>query len=163
MTLDIKIYPDSVLRDKSRKVEEVTEEIKKLEEDMIETMENNKGIGLAAPQVGVLKRVIIAETEQGPREFINPEIIRKSKEKDSMEEGCLSFPGLFLKIKRAKEIEVKALDKEGRDVRVKAQGLIARIIQHEIDHLDGILILDRLNFFERWKLKRKLKKYGFNR
>jgi len=163
MLLEIKIYQDPGLRDKSREVQEVDEEIRKLVDDMIETMGNNKGIGLAAPQVGVLKRVIVVEAEEGPKEFINPEIISRGKEKNSMEEGCLSFPGLFLRIKRAEEIEVKALDKEGREVKVKAQGLIARIIQHEIDHLEGLLILDKINFLEKWRLKRKLKKYGFNR
>jgi peptide deformylase len=91
-----------------------------------------------------------------PQVFINPKIIKKSKENVIDEEGCLSFPGLFLKIKRAKEVEVEALDREGEKARIRAEGLPARILQHEIDHLDGILFIDRLSFWQRLKFKLKL-------
>jgi len=164
--LKIKKYPDPILREKCEGVKEVTEEIKNLSWDMVETMEENEGIGLAAPQVGELKRVIVIhpikersleeKSKRLPQVFINPEIIKKSEETIIDEEGCLSFPGLFLKIKRAKEVEISALDKEGKKVQVKAEGLPARILQHEIDHLDGILFIDRLNFWQKLKFKLEL-------
>ena len=99
---------------------------------------------------------IVFETEEGISEFINPRIVKKSRRKEVMEEGCLSFPSLFLKVKRSAEIEVEGLDKKGK--KVKAEGLLARILQHEIDHLDGILFIDRISFWQKWKAKRKLKK-----
>jgi len=142
--LKIITYPDPTLRKKSEKVKEVDNEIKDLIKNMIKTMEKNQGIGLAAPQVGVLKRIIIALTDNGPKAFINPKIIKKTKETEIMEEGCLSFPGLFLEIKRWKGVEIEALDGNGN--KIKATGLLARILQHEIDHLDGILFIDRISF-----------------
>jgi len=156
--LEIKKYPDPILKKKSYEVEKITNEIKKLIEDMAETMKKNNGVGIAAPQVGVLKRIIVIETENGIVPFINPKIIKKSKERETIEEGCLSFPGVFLKIKRPKEVEIEALNKEGK--KIKAKGLLARILQHEIDHLDGILLIDRLSFLEKIKFKIK---YEFNR
>jgi len=154
MTRQILKYPNPVLKNKSEEVEEITDEIRKLAQDMKETMFTGQGIGLAAPQIGVLKR-IIAVQEKTPLIFINPRIIKKSRETVSEQEGCLSFPGIFLKINRAKEIEVEALDERGEKVYFKAQGLIARVLQHEIDHLDGILCIDRLNFWQRLKIKLK--------
>ena len=137
---------------------------------MVETMEENEGIGLAAPQVGELKRVIVvhairdrsSETraEKSPEFFINPKIVKKTKTTETDEEGCLSFPGLFLKIKRAKAVEIEALNGKGEKVQIKAEGLPARIFQHEIDHLDGILYIDRISFWQRWKIRNKLKSYG---
>jgi len=157
--LKIKKYPDPILRKKCQEVKEVNEEIKKLIEDMIETMEKNNGVGLAAPQVGVSKRVIIVETEKGPEGFINPKIFKKTKETEIDWEGCLSIPGIFLKIKRWKGIEVEALNQEGEKVRVKAVGLVARIFQDEIDHLNGILIINKIGFWQRLKIKRQLQKF----
>jgi peptide deformylase len=158
--LEIKKYPDPILRKKCQEVKEVDEEIKKLVDDMIETMEENDGVGLAAPQVGVLKRIIIVETGKGPEGFINPKIFKKTKETEIDGEGCLSIPGIFLKIKRWKEIEVEALNQEGEKVLVKAVGLVARIFQDEIDHLNGILIIDRVGFWQKLKIRNKLKNYG---
>jgi len=160
--LEIKKYPDPILKKKCQEVEEVTPEIKKLIEDMIETMEKNDGVGLAAPQVGILKRVIIVETEKGPQGFINPKIIKKTKETEMDSEGCLSVPGIFLKIKRWKGVEIEALNKEGEKVQFKTTGLIARIFQDEIDHLNGILIIDRVNPIERLRLRKKLKQIKTN-
>jgi peptide deformylase len=157
MILEIKKYPDPILRKKCEEVKEITPEVKKLIEDMIETMEKNEGVGLAAPQVGILKRIIVVETPEAPKGFINPQIFKKSKEKEIMEEGCLSFPGLFLKIKRAKEIEIEALDENGG--KIKAEGILAKILQHEIDHLDGILFIDKISFWQRLKLRRQLQKF----
>jgi len=157
--LEIKKYPDPILKKKCQEVEEVTPEIKKLIEDMIETLEkDNKGAGLAAPQVGILKRVIIAPTEKGFTGFINPKILKKRKDKILIGEGCLSFPGLFLTIKRSKEVEIEALDKDGKKIKIKARGILAPIFQHEIDHLDGILFIDRVNPIGRLRLRKKLKK-----
>jgi len=155
--LKIKKYPDPILREKCEEVKEVNEEIKKLVDDMIETMEKNDGAGLAAPQVGVLKRVIVVETEKGPVGFVNPKIVKKSKETVIEEEGCLSFPGLWLKIKRWKGVDIEALDGDGK--KVKAENLLASILQHEIDHLDGILYIDRIGFCQRLKIRKKLKEY----
>jgi len=170
MILPIKKYPDPVLRKKCQEVEEVTPEIKKLGLNMIETMVTNQGIGLAAPQVNVLKRIIvvhpISERTPGemlakkPQVFINLKITKKSRETMVDEEGCLSFPGLFLKIKRAKEVEIETLDGNGKKTFLKLEGLPARVFQHEIDHLDGILFIDRLSFWQRLKLRGKLKEYG---
>ena len=167
--LKIKKYPDPILRRKCQGVKEVTEEIKNLGWDIVETIEENEGIGLAAPQIGELKRVIVIHPikERSPEEkskklsqvFINPEIIKRSKETIIDEEGCLSFPGLFLKIKRAKEVEVEALDEKGEKVQIKAEGLPARILQHEIDHLDGILFIDKISFWQKLKIKRQLQKF----
>ena len=154
--LEVKIYPDPVLRKKAEEVKELTEEIKNLGWDMVETLEVNDGVGLAAPQVGVSKRVIIVQTEKGPVILVNPKIIKKSREKETMEEGCLSLPGIWLKIKRAKKVEAVAIDKEGKKIKINTEGLSARILQHEIDHLNGILIIDRINLFQ--KLLFKLKK-----
>jgi len=155
--LKIKIikYPESVLRKKCEEIEKITEEIKELIGDMKRIMIENKGIGLAAPQIGESKRIIVIMTEKGPEAFVNPKIIDKSQETEIMEEGCLSFPGLFFKIKRAKDIKIKATNINGNTVEISADGMLARIFQHEIDHLDGILFVDRLPFWQRLKLKIK--------
>lgn len=153
MKLEIKKYPDPVLRKKAGKIEEIIPEIKKLGQDMIETMQKSdpEGVGLAGPQVGALKRIIVVLTEQGPAVFINPRILKKSRENENMEEGCLSFLGPSFKIKRAKEIELEFLDIEGKKSKIKVGGVSARIFQHEIDHLDGILIIDKTGFWKKLK------------
>jgi len=166
--LEIKKYPNPILRKKSEELKEITPEIKELVLAMTEIMEKNQGVGLAAPQVGELKRVIVVhpikersleeKSEKRPQIFINPEIIKKTKETEIDEEGCLSFPELFLKIKRAKEVEIEALNLNGEKIQIKAEGLPARIFQHEIDHLDGVLFIDRLSFWQRWKFRNQLKK-----
>ena len=153
MIKEIIKYPNPVLKKKCREVKEVTEEIRNLGRDMIESMTESQGIGLAASQVGELKRIITVQTEKGPEIFINPKIVKKSKEDELEEEGCLSFPGLWLKIKRAKEVEIEALNEKGEKIHLKAQGLPARFLQHEIDHLDGILFIDRIGFWQKLKLK----------
>ena len=165
---EIKKYPNPILRKKSEELEEITPEIKELVLAMTEIMEKNQGVGLAAPQVGELKRVIVVhpikersleeKSEKRPQIFINPEIIKKTKETEIDEEGCLSFPELFLKIKRAKEVEIEALNLNGEKIQIKAEGLPARIFQHEIDHLDGVLFIDKLSFWQRWKFRNQLKK-----
>jgi peptide deformylase len=129
-------------------------------ESMKETTIKNAGAGLSAQQVGALWRVIVIQTEKGPIELLNPVIVKASKEKEVLEEGCLSFPGFWLKIKRPKEVEVRARDIEEGEVLISAKGLQSRIVQHEIDHLDGVLYIDRLRFFERIKIGKKIKEFA---
>lgn len=139
----IKLYGDSVLRRKSREVKEMSEDIQKLIDNMAKLMHQNKGLGLAAPQVGILKRVIVADVGDGLVSLVNPKILWRQG-KDTMAEGCLSIPGISLEIKRSKEVIVEGLTREGEKVQLGAVGLLARVLQHEIDHLDGILIVDRV-------------------
>lgn len=153
MILDIKKYPASVLKERAEEVDKIDDDIRILIRDMFETMYASDGVGLAAPQVGVSKRIAVVDVGQGPQVFINPKIVRKEG-KEFFEEGCLSVPGVYLKLKRAKKVTVEALDKEGNKFRVEADGLLARCLQQEIDHLNGILILDRASLLE--KIKRKL-------
>lgn len=137
------------LRRKSEAVKKVGSDTKKLVAEMFESMKADNGIGLSAPQIGALKRVIIAEyeNEKDPvlrTVLINPEIIWTSKKEVLDEEGCLSFPNIYGMVKRPEKVRCKALDENGRPIELKADGLLARIIQHEINHLDGILLPDRV-------------------
>ena len=139
----IRLYGDPVLRRKSREVKEMSGDIRKLIDNMAKLMYQNKGLGLAASQVGILKRVIVADVGDGLVSLVNPKILWRQG-KDTMSEGCLSIPGINLEIKRSKEVIVEGLTKEGEKVQLGAVGLLARVLQHEIDHLDGILIVDRI-------------------
>lgn len=120
-----------------------SEETQKLIDDMIETMKVENGVGIAAPQIGKHIRLIIAETGEGPQAFVNPKIISTSDRMIDSEEGCLSVPGVYGLVKRHKSVKVKAKDRNGNIVRLKATGLLSVIFQHEIDHLDGILFIDK--------------------
>lgn len=151
-TMHIRKYPDPILKKKCARVEEVTAQDKKLIEDMFEIMYQNQGVGLTAPQVGVLKQIVVIDVGSGPRVLINPKIIKKEG-KELSEEGCLSLPGISLKIKRAKEVEVEALDQSGRPLKIRAAGLLSHCLQQEIDHLQGILIIDKVSKIKQWKLK----------
>ena len=154
--LDIKVIDDPVLRRKAKKVAKVTPELRQLIDDMIETMRDAPGVGLAAPQVGVSERVIVVEYAEEPEEedapppkkklygLINPEIVWASDEKVDGTEGCLSIPGWLGDVSRHEAIAVKALNRSGQKVKINAEGWLARIFQHEIDHLDGVLYIDRL-------------------
>lgn len=153
MILEIKKYPNPVLKRRSEEVKEITPEIKELALAMMETMAVSQGFGLAAPQVGELKRLIVILGEEKPQVLINPKILSSGKKTEILEEGCLSFPKFFLKIKRPKEVEVEFLNLQGEKITVKAAGMLARVIQHEIDHLNGILIIDRVGFWQRLRLK----------
>lgn len=144
MILDLVTEPNDILRRKSQEVAKITPEISQLIFDMKETMKVNEGVGLAAPQVGKNLRIFVMETQDGTVALINPEIIKKSFFKEFDEEGCLSIPGVFIKVKRSKAITVKAVNEQGRELTIDAKGFMARVIQHEIDHLDGILMLDRI-------------------
>jgi peptide deformylase len=121
-------------------------------------LKDNQVAGLAAPQVGVGKKISIVKTDFKKPEvlvLINPEIIRKSRETEIGEEGCLSFPGVFLKIRRAKEVEVESMNMDGKTIKIQAEGMKARIFQHEIDHLNGVLFFHRLEFLKKIKFMLK--------
>ena len=141
--LTIKLYGDQVLRRKSQEVKEINEEIGKLIDNMARLMHRNKGLGLAAPQVGILKRVIVADVGDGLTSLVNPRIVWRQG-RHIMSEGCLSIPGISLEIKRSQEVIVEGLNRDGEKIQLGAVGLLARVLQHEIDHLDGILIVDRV-------------------
>ncbi|CDA16720.1 peptide deformylase 2 [Clostridium sp. CAG:571] len=136
---------DEILRKKSRKVEVVDDKIREILEDMVETMHKYNGVGLAAPQIGLLKRLIVIDLydDKGPIKLVNPEII-KEKGTQEVEEGCLSFPNKFAKIIRPEEVTVKALNENGKTVKISAKGLLAQALSHEIDHLNGILFVDKI-------------------
>ena len=158
--LKILTYPDPVLKEKSKSVEFIDEKIKKLAEDMIETMYAAPGIGLAAPQVGESLRVITVDVTRKGEDLIvlvNPEIISGEGE-CAEEEGCLSVPDLKEIVQRKEKVLVKGLDIQGRKIQIPAKGLLAIAFQHEIDHLDGILIIDRVSRLKRDIFKKKLKK-----
>jgi peptide deformylase len=140
-SITIRLYGDKVLRRKSREVEKMSGDIQKLIHNMAKLMYKNKGLGLAAPQVGILKRVIIADVGDGLVSLANPRILWRQG-KDVMSEGCLSIPGVNLEIERSQEVIVEGLNREGEKVQLGAIGLLARVLQHEIDHLQGILIVD---------------------
>ncbi len=146
--LKIKKYPETVLRKKCEVIKAVTSREKRLFKDMFFTMHTFKGIGLAACQVGIPRRLIIADIGEGAIKLANPEIISSSGS-DKMVEGCLSVPGRTVEIKRSYQLTVKGINEKGEEVEIKAKGLLARVIQHEIDHLNGKLIIDYLNPWRR--------------
>ena len=156
-SLQIEIYKSPILKKRAFPVGAITPSLKKLIQEMIVSMELNEGVGLAAPQVGISQRIIIVKDAEQNHGFLNPEILSHSKNQETDEEGCLSLPGIFLKIKRAKIVEVLAQTPQGKTVRIQAKGLGARIFQHEIDHLNGKLIIDRISPFKRFQIRKKLK------
>ena len=152
--------PDPILRQISSPVEEVTDELRKLIDDMFDTMYAAPGIGLAATQVNVAKRVLVldlSERRNEPLALINPEILQRAGVEET-EEGCLSVPGYFDKVTRAEQIRVRALDRDGKQIEFDADGLLAVCIQHEIDHLDGKLFVDYLSELKRTRIRKKLEK-----
>jgi len=160
--LEIKKYPDRVLKEKSVSVENIDGDLHRLIYDMIETMYAAHGIGLTANQVGILKRVCVIDTsireEKRPLiVLINPELITKEGVQEG-EEGCLSVPGYLTNIKRAEKVFVKGLDREGRPLEIDAAGFLARVLQHEIDHLNGLTIIDRISLIKREFFKKRYKK-----
>ena len=158
--LTILEFPDERLRKKAAEVKVVDDTIKKLVDDMLETMYEARGIGLAATQVNVHLRVIVidvSEQKNSPMYFINPEITTKTGIEES-EEGCLSVPGFYEKVKRAEQIKVKALNKDGQPFELNADGILAVCIQHEMDHLEGKLFVDYISSLKRQRIKTKLQK-----
>jgi peptide deformylase len=152
--LEVRLMGDPVLRRPAEPVTEITGELHGLIEDMFDTMYAEEGVGLAAPQVGISRRIIVVDAREEdslPFVLINPEITFFGADLDRAEEGCLSIPGLREVVERPWEVRVRGLDRDGEPVELEADGLLARILQHEIDHLDGILFVDRVS-----PLKRKL-------
>ena len=155
--------PDLFLRQKSIKVEVVDNEIRSLMDDMLETMYNAPGIGLAAIQIGVPKRVIVIDISQDKEEkkpfyFVNPELIANSNNNAIYEEGCLSVPGQFAEINRPDKCKIKYLDYNGKEQILNAEGLLATCVQHEMDHLEGILFIDYLSKLKKTMIAKKLSK-----
>ena len=161
--LPILTAPDPRLKKKSQPVKAVDGEIRQLMDDMLETMKAAPGIGLAAPQVGALKRVIVLEIERedtstGPLFMANPEIVEASDEDVSYEEGCLSVPDHYSDVVRPAKVTVRYLDRDGKQQDLTCEGLLATCVQHEIDHLDGILFIDHISALKRNMILRKLLK-----
>ncbi len=150
MILDIK-KDLKFLGKKSEEVKDINEEIKSLISDMIETMTDSNGIGLAAPQVGHYKRIILIQFDEEILPLINPVIVKKGIEMDIMEEGCLSIPEYYQPVKRSAKISVKAWGRDGQRLELDLRGMEARIFQHELDHLNGVLITDRLPLIDKVK------------
>jgi len=155
--------PNKILRQKSILVKKVNKEIQTLMDDMLETMYAAPGIGLAAIQIGVPKKIIVLDIARDyeskkPMYFINPEIVSSSKNKVAYEEGCLSVPGQFAEIERPEQCHIKYLDYNGQKKELNAQGLLATCIQHEMDHLKGILFIDYLSKFKKTLIVKKLSK-----
>lgn len=161
-TLEIVTYPDEVLKTKALPVAEVDDEIRKLVDDMAETMYAAPGVGLAANQVGVLKRVVVIDveyTDGAPHliTLINPEIVERVGMCTS-EEGCLSLPGVTEEVERAEKVTVRALDRDGNPFEMTAEGFLAAAVQHETDHLEGVVLIDHLSFLKKRMLARELTK-----
>jgi peptide deformylase len=159
--LKVRKYGDPVLRRAAEPVGEVTPEIRLIIADMTETMYDEVGIGLAAPQVGIPKRLIVIADEEGRgvQALLNPAIVERGGEMTG-EEGCLSIPGVFAPVTRAAWVKVEARSVDGKPLTINARGLRARVLQHEIDHLDGVLFIDRVDPMVRDRIKRKIKKEG---
>ena len=163
----LKIYMlgQETLRTPANRIGKVDDEIRRLAKDMLITMYSAKGIGLAAPQVGVQKRILVIDlnfedSDAPPNVFINPEIISSSASLDTYEEGCLSIPGVYLNVLRPSSIKLSYRDEMGRPKKMNAEGLMARCIQHEIDHLNGVLFVDKVT--DQDELKKQLKENKFN-
>lgn len=158
--LNILHFPDPRLRNKATPVVEVNDSVRKLVEDMLETMYLAPGVGLAATQVNVTKRIIVidvSEEQNKPLCFINPEII-DSRGEGRMEEGCLSVPGIYEPIERSEWIRVRALDRDGNPFELEADGLLGVCVQHEIDHLEGKLFVDYLSEMKRLRIRKQMEK-----
>lgn len=161
--LEIKTYPDKVLREPAVLVNNISEEIQQLIDDMIDTMYAAPGIGLAAPQVGVSKRVIVIDIRHKEEikipvlAMINPEIVLSEGDLNS-EEGCLSIPGYTANVKRAENVTVQGLNRKGKAIKIECSDLLAISLQHEIDHLNGILLIDRISPIKREFFKKRFKK-----
>jgi len=154
--MEIRKFNDPILRKRAKKVWKIDAQIKSVAEDMAKIMKESEGIGLAGPQVGLSLRIITVETDYSTGEIktlINPKIIKKSSKKIVGTEGCLSFPGIFLDLKRSEQVTVKAKDISGKKVIFTAEGMLARALQHEIDHLNGVVFLDRLGLFKKIRFK----------
>ncbi|MGD2069440.1 MAG: peptide deformylase [Gemmatimonadota bacterium] len=164
MIREIVLLGDPVLRTPADEVEAFDDELRQLVEDMFETMYHAEGIGLAAPQVGISRRVLVVDVrdeengDRGRLALVNPEVVDASPETDKAPEGCLSIPGIEDVVERPCRVEIRGYDPSGREVRMDAEDLFGRALQHEIDHLDGVLFLDRVSPLKRKLLLKKWKK-----
>ena len=159
---EIHTWPSAVLKERAVPVDDFGESLQELVDDMVETMYDAPGIGLAAPQVGVSHRLLVIDLSSGTEVdellvLVNPEIVSTEGEVES-EEGCLSLPGLTLKMCRPERVVARGQDRHGEELEIEAEGLLARALQHEIDHLNGVLLIDRLHPIRRELLKKKLKR-----
>jgi len=157
------ILPDPVLRQASKPIERVDGELKRLADDMLETMYDAPGIGLAAIQIGVPRRVLVIDVaregeDKQPQVFINPEILKSSEERSVYEEGCLSIPDYYAEVERPAVITLKYLDRDGKEQTIDADGLLATCLQHEIDHLNGVLFIDHISRLKREMVIKKFTK-----
>ena len=152
----IRLYGDPILRQKAKKVEVFDENLDSILEEMIETMYVEDGVGLAAPQVGLSLRMFVMDYGEGPIKVVNPQIVEKSEETEVDEEGCLSLPDIFEDVERARWLRVRFQNEKGEWVEAEYEGYPARVFQHEYDHLDGILFIDRISPARRALLKPKL-------
>ena len=159
--LKVRKYGDPVLRRRAAEVTDVTPELHRTIADMVDTMYDEAGIGLAAPQVGISLRLMVVghDERREPRALINPAIADRGGEVTA-EEGCLSIPGVFAQITRAEWVDVEAKDVDGQPVKIHGRGLLARVLQHELDHLDGVFFIDHLDPVARDRIKRRIKKEG---
>jgi peptide deformylase len=150
---------DETLRQKAEPVVNIDDELNRLLDGMSDILRRNNGIGLAAPQVGIRKRFFIVKIAEGNiRVFINLQILATSNELSTHEEGCLSIPGIYSEVVRPESVEVQAFNEKGKPFTLNAKGLLARVIQHEYDHLEGILFIDRLDEKKRWRLEQEFAK-----
>ncbi|MDV4159207.1 peptide deformylase [Rhizobium brockwellii] len=157
------ILPDPVLRQLSKPIERVDSDLQRLADDMLETMYDAPGIGLAAIQIGVPRRMLVIDIaregeEKQPQVFINPEIVKSSDERSVYEEGCLSIPDYYAEVERPAVVSVKYLDRNGKEQTVEADGLLATCLQHEIDHLNGVLFIDYISRLKREMVIKKFTK-----
>ncbi|ENN86359.1 Peptide deformylase [Rhizobium freirei PRF 81] len=157
------ILPDPLLRQASKPIERIDAEIQRLADDMLETMYDAPGIGLAAIQVGVARRLLVIDVaregeEKKPLVFINPEIVASSDERSVYEEGCLSIPDYYAEVERPARVTVKHLDRDGKEQIIEADGLLATCVQHEIDHLNGVLFIDYISRLKREMVIKKFTK-----
>src|SRR3712207_5370460 len=143
MALDIRTFGDPVLKTRAAPVESFDETLVRLTQDMLATMRDNEGVGLAANQVGRLKRVLVAAIEEDEYVIVNPVLTDRSETTETAPEGCLSIPGIQVDVERSTSVTVSGRDASGQPLRIEASDLLARVLKHEVDHLDGVLILDR--------------------
>ncbi len=155
--LRIRIWPDKILKKRCRRIDKVTEETRRLFDQMHELMKETDGVGLAGNQAGVRDSLIVVEAGDKLFKLVNARITRKEGKLD-FDEGCLSFPGMNLTIRRASKIWIQALDEYGNPFDIEAEGTLAVIFQHEIDHVNGVVFIERVPFWQRWKLRPQLKK-----
>jgi len=158
MSLQIRLYPDPMLRRTAEPISEISDELRVLADQMLETMIKEAGYGLAAPQIGLSKRLIVVDIKDQSFVLINPEIVEFSDEKQMSPEGCLSIPGVETDVERSQQVVIRGLNLDGDEIEVEAEDLLARVFQHEVDHLNGVLFIDHLGKTKRQMILREFEK-----